>query len=74
MNLFTWFCRMSIEDLIQAVKRNNEEEVLRLIDEEDIDVNDRNMVSVYFLFSVPFHAFCQSSWKQLLWLPHPATA
>ena len=43
---------MSVDDLIEAVRRNNEEEVLRLIDEEDVDVDGRNQVIFFFfLFS-----------------------
>ena len=38
---------MSVDDLIEAVWENNEEEVLRLIDEEDVDVNGRDEVSFF---------------------------
>ena len=40
---------MSVDDLIKAIRENNEEEVLRLIDEEDVDVNGRDRVSFFFL-------------------------
>ena len=40
---------MSVEGLNIAARHNEEEEVLRLIDEEDVDVNERNDVS-FFLF------------------------
>ena len=46
---------MSVDDLIEAVERNNEEEVLRLIDEEDVDVDGRNQVnSSSFSFFLSF--------------------
>ena len=41
---------MSVDDLINAIRENNEEEVLRLIDEEDVDVNGKDRVS-FFSFS-----------------------
>ena len=40
---------MSVDDLNVAIRENNEEEVLRLIDEEDVDVNGRDRVSFFFL-------------------------
>ena len=40
--------RMKGRDLIQAVERNNREEVLRLIDEEDVDVNYQDVVSLSY--------------------------
>ena len=36
--------------LIDAVWKDNEEEVLRLIDEEEVDVDGRNQVSFFLLF------------------------
>ena len=42
---------MSVEDLIDAVYHNNREEVLRLIDEEDVDVNV-DQVSFFFSLSL----------------------
>ena len=39
---------MSVDDLNKAIRENNEEEVLRLIDEEDVDVNGRDKVSSSF--------------------------
>ena len=39
---------MSRRDLFQAIRENNEEEVLRLIDEEDVNMNGRNRVSFFF--------------------------
>ena len=41
---------MSVEDLNKAIRRNNEEEVLRLIDEEDVNVNGRDRVSFFSFF------------------------
>ena len=41
---------MSGRDLIKAAKENNEEEALRLIDEENVDANERNNVSESFFF------------------------
>ena len=51
---------MSVEHLVQAIEENNEEEVLRLIDEEDVELNDQ--VSTVFLFfsKIPF---CSIGWK-----------
>ena len=39
---------MSVYDLVEAIETNNEEEVLRLIDEEDVNMNGRNRVSFFF--------------------------
>ena len=40
--------RMKGRDLIQAVERNNEEEVLRLIDERHVDINYQDVVSLSY--------------------------
>ena len=40
--------RMKGRDLIQAVERNNREEVLRLIDERHVDVNYQDVVSLSY--------------------------
>ena len=38
---------MSAYDLVQAIEtNNNEEEVLRLIDEEDVNVNGRDWLGI----------------------------
>ena len=41
---------MSVDDLFDAVWKDNEEEVLRLIDEEDVNMNGRNRVSFFLSF------------------------
>ena len=42
---------MSVDDLNVAIRRNKKKEVLRLIDEEDVNVNGRNRVSFFSFFS-----------------------
>ena len=41
---------MSVDDLIWAIRENNQKEALRLIDEEDVDVDGRNRVSFFLSF------------------------
>ena len=41
---------MSVDDLIEAVRGNDGKEVLRLTDEEHIDVNRRNQVIIFLSF------------------------
>ena len=42
--------KMSTDDLIEAVRGNDGKEVLRLTDEEHIDVNRRNQVIIFLSF------------------------
>ena len=43
--------RMSIEELIAAARRGDVDEVVRLVDEEGVEVDSKDSVSVFVCFA-----------------------